>query len=75
MAQVEDSTAKPNRSDLFSAKRAIKDANEITACINELQILNIKHDVGVERIHEILPMFIKATSDLLANARQLMRGE
>lgn len=65
----------PNK---FLADRARKNANEVTVCINklsavlrEMQILNIKHDIGANKIDEVLTIFIDARLELIANAKQL----
>ena len=67
-----------DRTNKFLAERAIKDANEITACFNklsavlrEMEILNIKHDIGCKDIHEIRGKFIDAVNERIANAKQL----
>jgi len=79
---VENVAITEDQSNKILANQAAKDAMKIHKCMNklarvmlELQILNIRHDVGAQRIDEILPMFSKAKTDLLENARQLIRNE
>lgn len=70
-----------DQSNKILANQAVRDAMKIHKCMKklsivmlELQTLNIRHDVGAQRIDEILPMFSKAKTDLLENARQLIRS-
>ena len=74
--------ARPNKYARLLAERAVNDATKITIGMNNLQkalldiqVLNINHDVGAQRIEEILPMFISARNDFLENARKLIRGK
>lgn len=78
MENVAHSTVRSNR---FLASRAIKDANEVTVCLNQLyavlrkmQILNIKHDIGTNKIDEVLTIFIEDRAELIENAKQLGGG-
>jgi len=81
MGNVIQLKSKPNKYDRLIADKHVKNATKMDICINDLQcvltqlqILNIKHDVGINNIHEILGKFSGKRDEILLNAKQL-RGE
>jgi len=78
MEQVDIAARFKTNPNKFLADRARKNANEVTICLNKLsavlrnmQILNIKHDIGTNKIDEVLDIFKEARLELIANAKQL----